>query len=542
MAPTRTRAAAAALAERNPFYLASALCVVAGVYLVLGADRFAKPGETALLAGVLEVYQVLILGAAAWILRRFGPRWDGLSLLAVAGLLLLDAPFFHATFGAVDPLLALGVGGAALGFGAAKVAAVSLLSGHGVFFGLGLRTALSGAFLLTLVTLGPAFVGAWARDGATGNAVVGPQGLVLVLVLALVPPLLGRPQPCRGGISRWVRLGVLALAPAAVIVHFLSWIFIFREGDAVHALLAGALVILGATVPLLLLTARRVGAAIPDHALLRAGLPALSLLAAAVLTASPAGRAWPQDLVHLTPLRLVALSTAFYVAVLPLPFVTRRLPAFLALAFLLIVGDRPAVVETFLDAHGTVWIPLLLHLPLAALVLAARNARASLVASGAIALAWTVFLRSRWPQPAGIPGPAVAMQILALYAVPLLLAHTPHRRLALLAAAGALAAAFLACLRATLPGLEAYVLVFGGGLLAFGLLARDRWARWIGAAGLLAEGGFLLRFVLPRSARDLGFLLLGGGFLVLILGFVLSALAARLGALRDLPEGSRGDP
>ncbi len=78
--------------EYNPLYFASALSVLAGIYLVahgLPSDDFASK---AAVAGVTEAYQLLLVGGA-WLLRRRGLPRPAALLGLVALVFVLDVAF-----------------------------------------------------------------------------------------------------------------------------------------------------------------------------------------------------------------------------------------------------------------------------------------------------------------------------------------------------------------------------------------------------------------------------------------------------------------
>lgn len=78
--------------NHNPFYLASALAMFVGCYLLSRALALA-PGETGKLValmGVLNVYEGLLIGLALFLIVRRGLERDGQMLLVLESAFLVD--------------------------------------------------------------------------------------------------------------------------------------------------------------------------------------------------------------------------------------------------------------------------------------------------------------------------------------------------------------------------------------------------------------------------------------------------------------------
>lgn len=73
--------------QYNPFFTASALCVLGGVLLL---SRALGQGADVALTGVLELYQWLVIGAAALLYRRLCEHRAGVILGVIALVLLVD--------------------------------------------------------------------------------------------------------------------------------------------------------------------------------------------------------------------------------------------------------------------------------------------------------------------------------------------------------------------------------------------------------------------------------------------------------------------
>jgi hypothetical protein len=114
------------LLEHNPFYLLSALSMLVGCYTL--ADALAlRPGQTGkllLLLATLNVYEVLLIALAVFLVRRLGLLRDGLTLLLLEAVFLVDATFLNGEFFAADLRTGALVSGAVLLLAVVKVAVV----------------------------------------------------------------------------------------------------------------------------------------------------------------------------------------------------------------------------------------------------------------------------------------------------------------------------------------------------------------------------------------------------------------------------------
>ena len=75
--------------QYNPLYFFSALCVLAGMYLVDGQLGGGAAGE-AVLAGIIQLYELLLIAGAALLFRTPGQRRPGVLLGLAAAFFMLD--------------------------------------------------------------------------------------------------------------------------------------------------------------------------------------------------------------------------------------------------------------------------------------------------------------------------------------------------------------------------------------------------------------------------------------------------------------------
>jgi hypothetical protein len=93
--------------DRNPFYLLSALCLFTGFRVILGALNSA-PGDWKTLLELivtLNVYEVVTIGLALFLITRRGLRRDGWILLGIEALFLVDLTNLNAELFTAMPRL-----------------------------------------------------------------------------------------------------------------------------------------------------------------------------------------------------------------------------------------------------------------------------------------------------------------------------------------------------------------------------------------------------------------------------------------------------
>jgi hypothetical protein len=95
--PGFSPALASFLIHHNPFYLLSALCMIAGCF-ALNRDLGLQPGELSrllLLVGTLNVYELLLIALGLYLIRARGIERDGRTLLLLEAPLLVDLTFLN---------------------------------------------------------------------------------------------------------------------------------------------------------------------------------------------------------------------------------------------------------------------------------------------------------------------------------------------------------------------------------------------------------------------------------------------------------------
>lgn len=158
----------------NPFYPASAVCMMIGCFVLSRSIDVHAGGVWKLttLIGVLNVYEVLLIAIGLWLIRRCDLIFDGRLLLVVESFFMLDAAGLNAELFGADALLGGIVNAALLALAAVKLAIVARLLnlrvpiGHVVMTGLGLVTlfALPGLWALepaNVLNHATIYAGAW---------------------------------------------------------------------------------------------------------------------------------------------------------------------------------------------------------------------------------------------------------------------------------------------------------------------------------------------------------------------------------------------
>ena len=97
------------LFRTNPFYLLSAVCMLGGCLALTNSLSWTSIGLGRLLAliATLNLYEVLLLGLGLYLLARRGIVRDGLVLLFLEALFLVDAAFLDGEVFAIDAYVGL---------------------------------------------------------------------------------------------------------------------------------------------------------------------------------------------------------------------------------------------------------------------------------------------------------------------------------------------------------------------------------------------------------------------------------------------------
>ena len=97
------------LFRTNPFYLLSAVCMLGGCLALTNSLSWTSIGMGRLLAliATLNLYEVLLLVLGLYLLARRGIVRDGLMLLFLEALFLVDAAFLNGEVFAIDAYVGL---------------------------------------------------------------------------------------------------------------------------------------------------------------------------------------------------------------------------------------------------------------------------------------------------------------------------------------------------------------------------------------------------------------------------------------------------
>jgi hypothetical protein len=269
------------LVRTNPFYLLSAMCMLGGCLALTNSLSWTSIPLPRLLALIvtLNVYEGLLLALGLYLLAHRGIVRDGLMLLFLEAMFLVDAAFLNIEVFAIDVRVGLVTN--------AVVFALALVKLVLVFRAMRLR--LDGTFGLILVQLVVLFAtpGVFAYvtrggDGAlpSGLAYAAWWALGIVALLAVLltrgerlNELLGEAAPGHEWVQAVVRRSFVWLPFVSLVAHLvmMHWVYEAHLHAAyVAPLLMGAAVMLGAATPNPVLKAG-------ELALLRAALPALGV-------------------------------------------------------------------------------------------------------------------------------------------------------------------------------------------------------------------------------------------------------------------------
>src|SRR2546423_9092500 len=85
------------LIDRNPFYLLSAVCMLTGCLLLTNSLSWSPIRVQRLLTLIvtLNVYELLLIGLALFLIVKRGLRRDGTLLLVVQAFFLVDVTFLN---------------------------------------------------------------------------------------------------------------------------------------------------------------------------------------------------------------------------------------------------------------------------------------------------------------------------------------------------------------------------------------------------------------------------------------------------------------
>jgi hypothetical protein len=342
-APPRRSAPVRFLFRNNPFYLLSAMCMLGGCLALTNSLSWTSIGLGRLLALVvtLNLYEGLLLALGLYLLARRGIVRDGLMLLFLEALFLVDAAFLNVEVFAVDFHVGLAVNAAVLLLAVLKLWLVFRA----------MRLPLDGTFALVLVQLAVLFgtPGVFAHVSRGGNGAL-PAGVAYVawwapgVVAALAAlllrgprlrELLGETAPGQEWVPAVVRRSFVWLPMVSLLAHLVMahWVYDAHLYAAYFApLLLGLAVMLGGAGPsprpasraarLVILPALAVLLSLDAPDSLRVNIP-LSRLALTPLLAA-AGAAYVIYVCTLLPsyaLRLIAgaAATAVALAVGPTP-------------------------------------------------------------------------------------------------------------------------------------------------------------------------------------------------------------------------------
>lgn len=263
---TLSTRAADALSRHNPFYLLSAMSMLAACLLLANSLSWSPIPFTRLLAllGILNVYELLLLGLGLFLLRRGRNPRDSSQLLFLAAVFLADAAFLNSEVVTHSLTTGLLLNVALLLFAVIKFVVTSRFLGIPLDAG----RVLSVALLFTLLFGLPAWLKTVDRSAITGVHLYACWWAATLAAAAydlLIGRAAGGPPAAGGGVDskRWGLLTTLfiVIPTASLLTHIGILHYVYNEPfTAPHA------------APILLLLAIVLGR-VPGPIAMKLGIP-----------------------------------------------------------------------------------------------------------------------------------------------------------------------------------------------------------------------------------------------------------------------------
>lgn len=225
------------LVHHNPFYLLSALCMLAGCYALNSglAPRTAEVGKLLALIGVLNFYELILIALGLYLIRRRGSIRDGRTLLLLEIPFLVDLAFLNAEASSVSLDRGLLLNAVVLGLALLKVGVVL----RGLFGRVPRRAYALIAMQLSLLLMMPsAFKWFEHRGGVTqAHFYLAWWAIGLMLVAFELAERLHKSDDARQAarVAHTMRRLYLVVPLASAVVHLLMlhWVYLvaFKGGD-----------------------------------------------------------------------------------------------------------------------------------------------------------------------------------------------------------------------------------------------------------------------------------------------------------------------
>ncbi len=286
----------------SSFFLLSAVLMLLGCFAIsmqlgMSADSLTPK---VILVGVLNIYELLLIALAAALITRRGQFRDGLFLLGIETVFLVDATYLNAEIFATDLAWGASLNGLLYALAIAKFAVIVRV------LGIGRHRAFVGFWLVQMIVLFAMF-GA-VRDQASPDllrfyTLWWIVGIFACATIAVAARLLRSPD-APAGIARPLMLILLAAPSLSMLGHLAAahWIYRVEFYPALVAPLA-----VGLAAGLIVLEPR---APLGRLLLLQIGLPALAVLLSlkppAALVVEPVDWTW----LTVSPMRLTIVAAA----------------------------------------------------------------------------------------------------------------------------------------------------------------------------------------------------------------------------------------
>ncbi|MDX2177416.1 MAG: hypothetical protein SF028_13200 [Candidatus Sumerlaeia bacterium] len=221
--------------QGNYFYIASALLMIVGCYLLMKSPLVSGDEYLRVLKSlaVLQGYELLVIATALFIRRRFAGIGDGYVLLLIEIALLFDPTFFNNNFFSMmknghPPSLIYGTNAVCLALALLKVGVLEGCLGFRLTNTA--RLGMLAAGIMVYVAPGP--LGAWATDPAQARLHLYAMAWALGAVALLMPPVGAvvalDPPGATEGQRLWLPRLLAGIPLAVVALHHLEAMAVYQ--------------------------------------------------------------------------------------------------------------------------------------------------------------------------------------------------------------------------------------------------------------------------------------------------------------------------
>lgn len=338
------------IVECCALYLLSVLCLLGGVYSAMGSPLFGGAGVAGDLPlwGVMQGYDLALLGVIGFLFARPERREDGYWVAMAAVALTLDPTLFNNRFYTYDLGYGLGMNSLGLVLALAKVSVLAWVCR--LPMGRGAVASLAAALGVVYLGGAPLNLASFAPYAPTYYAAL----CWIPLVMAFLVPAEGIRAEDLVGLTAKARIRAREFRWVAMVLPFAGVALHLWQMPQVYDLAAGPAHWAAWPLALLVLVARFLPDQVEQTVWLLGTLSGVSLGMTLLGPETFHHSAWAQSL---TPLRLQLLAQVLVASYLALRFRMKvfEVPA-LALASLFLAGGTPGeIAANYTGAYGWTW-------------------------------------------------------------------------------------------------------------------------------------------------------------------------------------------